>query len=176
MQPTKSILSSEISRALNLSTPIVALESTVITHGLPRPQNLELARDMEAEIRKGGATPATIAVLNGEIRIGLSDEELVRLSEAESPLKVSHRDFATAIVKKASGGTTVAGTMFAAHNAEIQCAFGYAEGDRRVCTGSLEGGHEDGGPRSESCPYNGSNSKVRDGAGNRQSICRGDRK
>jgi len=120
MQPTKSILSSEISRALNLSTPIVALESTVITHGLPRPQNLELARDMEAEIRKGGATPATIAVLNGEIRIGLSDEELVRLSEAESPLKVSHRDFATAIVKKASGGTTVAGTMFAAHNAEIQ--------------------------------------------------------
>ncbi len=120
MQPTKSILSSEISRALNLSTPIVALESTVITHGLPRPQNLELARDMEAEIRKGGTTPATIAVLNGEIRIGLSDEELVRLSEAESPLKVSHRDFATAIVKKASGGTTVAGTMFAAHNAEIQ--------------------------------------------------------
>ncbi len=120
MQPTKSILSSEISRALNLSTPIVALESTVITHGLPRPQNLELARNMEAEVRKGGATPATIAVLNGEIRIGLSDEELVRLSEAESPLKVSHRDFATAIVKKASGGTTVAGTMFAAHNAEIQ--------------------------------------------------------
>jgi pseudouridylate synthase len=120
MQQTKSIISAEISRALNLSTPIVALESTVITHGLPRPQNLELARQMEAEVRKGGATPATIAILDGEIRIGLSDEELVRLSEAESPLKVSHRDFATAILKKASGGTTVAGTMFAAHNAGIQ--------------------------------------------------------
>ena len=120
MEQTKSILSPEISRALNLSTPIVALESTVITHGLPRPRNLELARDMEAEIRKGGAVPATIAMLDGELRIGLSDEELVKLSEADSPLKVSHRDFATAIVKKASGGTTVAGTMFAAHNAEIQ--------------------------------------------------------
>lgn len=117
---TESILTPEISRALNLSTPIVALESTVITHGLPRPRNLELARDMESEVRKGGATPATIAVLEGEVRIGLSDEELVRLSETDSPMKVSHRDFATAILKKASGGTTVAGTMFAAHNAGIQ--------------------------------------------------------
>ena len=119
MIQTNSILSPEVARALNLPSPVVALESTVITHGLPRPRNLELARDMEAEVRKAGATPATIALLDGEIRVGLSDEELVRLSESDSTLKVSHRDFATAIVKKLSGGTTVAGTMFAAHNAGI---------------------------------------------------------
>lgn len=112
-------LSPEITRALNLGAPIVALESTVITHGLPRPQNLELARDMEKQIREHDATPATVALLDGKIRIGLSDEELVRLSESESTLKVSHRDFATAIVKKADGGTTVAGTMFAARMAGI---------------------------------------------------------
>ncbi|NOH02021.1 MAG: pseudouridine-5'-phosphate glycosidase [Chloroflexi bacterium] len=91
-----------------------------MTHGLPRPQNLELAREMEKQVRDHGATPATIALLDGKIRIGLSDTELVRLSESDSTLKVSHRDFATAIVKKADGGTTVAGTMFAAHMAGIK--------------------------------------------------------
>jgi len=110
----------EIKIALNLSAPIVALESTVITHGLPRPQNLQLARDMEKQVRDFGATPATVALLDGQIHIGLSDLELVRLSDAESTLKVSHRDFATAIVKKANGGTTVAGTMFAANMAGIK--------------------------------------------------------
>ncbi|MEK6751588.1 MAG: pseudouridine-5'-phosphate glycosidase [Chloroflexota bacterium] len=113
-------LSPEITRALNLGAPIVALESTVITHGLPRPQNLELARAMEKQVRDNGATPATIALLDGKIRIGLSDEELVRLSESKSTLKVSHRDFATAIVKKADGGATVAGTMYAANMAGIK--------------------------------------------------------
>jgi pseudouridine-5'-phosphate glycosidase len=112
--------SAEIARALQTNIPIVALESTVITHGLPHPQNIQLARDMEAAIRGEGATPATIALINGKIRIGLSDEELVQLAEAESPLKVSHRDFATALVKKLSGGTTVAGTMLAAHQAGIK--------------------------------------------------------
>ncbi|MBI5964013.1 MAG: pseudouridine-5'-phosphate glycosidase [Chloroflexi bacterium] len=106
-------LSPEIARALNFGTPVVALESTVITHGLPQPQNLELARDMEQQVRDHDAVPATVALLDGEIRIGLSDGELVRLSESDSVLKVSHRDFATAIVKKKNGGTTVAGTMFA---------------------------------------------------------------
>jgi pseudouridine-5'-phosphate glycosidase len=106
--------------SFNPSGPIVALESTVITHGLPYPQNLQLARDMEAQVRAGGATPATIAVMNGNIRVGLTDEELARLAGAESPLKVSRRDFAAAIVKKATGGTTVAGTMFAAHQAGIK--------------------------------------------------------
>ncbi len=114
------VLSSEINRALETNLPIVALESTVITHGLPQPQNVQLARDMEATIKREGATPATIALLDGKIRIGLSDEELARLAGAKAPLKVSHRDFATAIVKKANGGTTVAGTMFAAYNARIK--------------------------------------------------------
>ncbi len=115
-------LSPEITRALNFSTPVVALESTVITHGLPHPQNLELARDMEHQVRDHDATPATVALLDGEIRIGLSDEELIRLADAESNsvLKVSHRDFATAILKKKNGGTTVAGTMFAAQLAGIK--------------------------------------------------------
>lgn len=113
-------LSLEISRALDMGAPIVALESTVITHGLPHPQNLELARDMEKQIRERDAIPATIALLDGIIRIGLSDGELVRLSQSASTLKVSHRDFATAIVKKADGGTTVAGTMFAANMAGIK--------------------------------------------------------
>ena len=113
-------ISPEIRIALDLGSPIVALESTVITHGLPRPQNLELARDMEKQVRASGAIPATVALLDGQIRIGLSDEELVRLSETNSTLKVSHRDFATAIVKKANGGTTVAGTMFAANMAGIK--------------------------------------------------------
>ena len=113
-------LSSEITRALNMGAPIVALESTVITHGLPQPQNLELARDMEKTVRSAGAIPATVALLDGKIRLGLSDEELVRLSESESTLKVSHRDFATAIVKKTNGGTTVAGTMLAAHMSGVK--------------------------------------------------------
>ncbi len=113
-------LTPEIARALNFGIPVVALESTVITHGLPQPQNLELARDMEQQVRDQDATPATVALLDGEIRIGLSDEELVRLSESDSVLKVSHRDFATAILKKKNGGTTVAGTMFAAQLAGIK--------------------------------------------------------
>ncbi len=129
------LISPKITTALNLGAPIVALESTVITHGLPRPQNLELARDMEKKVRDNGATPATVALLDGKIRIGLSDEELVRLSDAEadSTLKVSHRDFATAIVKKVNGGTTVAGTMFAAHMAGI----------RVFATGGIGGVHKE---------------------------------
>ena len=114
------ILSAEISRALEFGAGVVALESTVITHGLPRPQNLQLARDMEKQVREAGAVPATIALLDGKIRIGLTDSELVRLAESEAALKVSHRDFATAILKKLDGGTTVAGTMFAAQMAGIK--------------------------------------------------------
>lgn len=113
-------LTAEVARALNLGAPVVALESTVVTHGLPHPQNLQLARDMEKTVRDSGAIPATIAVLDGKIRLGLLDEELVRLSESESTLKVSHRDFATAILKKTNGGTTVAGTMHIAHMAGIK--------------------------------------------------------
>lgn len=124
--------SSEITRALKLALPIVALESTVITHGLPHPQNLSLARDMETAIRDEGATPATIAILNGEVRVGLSEFEVEELSRAKA-IKVSRRDFATAIVKKSHGGTTVAGTMFAAHKAGIQV----------FATGGIGGVHRD---------------------------------
>jgi pseudouridylate synthase len=113
-------IAQEITRALNFGTAVVALESTVITHGLPQPQNLVLARDMEKQVRDHGAVPATVALLDGKIRIGLTDAELVRLSESTSTLKVSHRDFATAIVKKMDGGTTVAGTMYAANMTGIQ--------------------------------------------------------
>ncbi|MBL8098842.1 MAG: pseudouridine-5'-phosphate glycosidase [Anaerolineales bacterium] len=113
-------LATEVARAINIGLPIVALESTVITHGLPKPQNIDLARDMEKTIRDFGATPATIALLDGKIRIGLTDEELVRLADSDSSLKVSHRDFATAITKKQNGGTTVAGTMLAANMAGIK--------------------------------------------------------
>jgi pseudouridine-5'-phosphate glycosidase len=109
-----------ISSTLHLRQLTVALESTVITHGLPRPQNLALARDMERIVHENGATPATIAVLDGEILIGLTDSELERLANEENVRKISRRDFATAILKKECGGTTVAGTMFAAHRAGIK--------------------------------------------------------
>lgn len=102
------------------NSPVVALESTVITHGLPRPQNLELARNMERVIRDEGATAATIAFLDGQLHIGLSDAELERLSKEEDPLKIGPRDFATAKAKGLSGGTTVAGTMFACRNTNIK--------------------------------------------------------
>ncbi|GAB4540818.1 MAG: pseudouridine-5'-phosphate glycosidase [Anaerolineales bacterium] len=118
--PKHFILHPEVSRALQMRLPVVAFESTVITHGLPRPQNVQLAQDMEARAREFNATPATIALLDGNIRIGLDGQALTQLAEADSPLKVSLRDFAAAIVKKANGGTTVAGTMFAAHLAGIQ--------------------------------------------------------
>ena len=119
-------------RSIDRGIPIVAIESTVITHGLPHPQNLQLARDMERVVRTNGATPATIAVLDGVIQIGLSDAELERLASLENVRKVSRRDFATAILKKESGGTTVAGTMFAAHRAGIKV----------FATGGIGGVHE----------------------------------
>jgi pseudouridylate synthase len=111
---------STINQALRSSLPIVALESTVITHGLPRPQNLELARAMERVVCENGATPATIAVIDGKIHVGLTDSELERLANEVNVRKISRRDFATAILKKECGGTTVAGTMFAAHKAGIK--------------------------------------------------------
>jgi pseudouridine-5'-phosphate glycosidase len=117
---------------LKLSTVSVSLESTVLTHGLPRPQNLTLARDMERVVRENGATPATIAVLDGEVRVGLTDAELERLAGLENVRKISRRDFAAAIARKESGGTTVAGTMFAAHRAGIHV----------FATGGIGGVHE----------------------------------
>jgi pseudouridine-5'-phosphate glycosidase len=120
MSPSNFINSHEINRALNLLLPIVALESTVITHGLPRPQNLSLARDMESNVREEGAVPATIGVLKGKVRIGMSEADLEELANDPEPRKISQRDFATAVVKAENGGTTVAGTMFAAHQSGIK--------------------------------------------------------
>src|SRR5574339_759305 len=111
--------STETARAKNLSLPMVALESTVITHGLPHPQNLSLARDMEAAVRDEGAVPATIALMGGKICVGLSDMEIEDLSRSEQAVKVSRRDIAAAMLRKADGGTTVAATMFIAHQAGI---------------------------------------------------------
>jgi pseudouridylate synthase len=127
------IISSEVQRALSLGMPVVALESTVITHGLPRPQNLSLAEGMEMEIRNEGATPATIGLLEGEIHVGMSPMEIDQLSTAPAPLKVSRRDFASALLKRAWGGTTVAGTMFAAQKAGI----------RVFATGGIGGVHRE---------------------------------
>jgi pseudouridine-5'-phosphate glycosidase len=110
----------EVEQAIHQLLPIVALESTVLTHGLPRPQNLQLARDMEHAVREKGATPATIAFLDGHLHIGLNDSELERLANEDGAYKVGPRDFATVIAKKSSGGTTVAGTMLACKHTNIK--------------------------------------------------------
>ncbi|HSL46704.1 MAG TPA: pseudouridine-5'-phosphate glycosidase [Anaerolineales bacterium] len=114
------VKSSEVKRAMNISLPIVALESTVLTHGLPRPQNLQLAHDMERAVREQGATPATIGFLDGYLHIGLSEGELDRLANEREVYKVGPRDFATVITQEACGGTTVAGTMLACKQANIK--------------------------------------------------------
>lgn len=120
MDKNSIITASEVREGGFLGKPIVALESTVLTHGLPRPQNLQLARDMEQAVRENGAIPATIAFLDGLLHIGLSGPELERLADETDVYKVGPRDFGTVMVKKACGGTTVAGTMLACRHADIQ--------------------------------------------------------
>ena len=119
-KPSLYQLSPEIAQAKHFGQPIVALESTVITHGLPQPHNLNLARAMETVVREGGATPATIAIMDGKVRVGLGDLELERLAMAENPRKVSLRDFGLALAKRETGGTTVAATMFVAQKQGIK--------------------------------------------------------
>ncbi len=126
-------ISDKVRRARELDAPIVALESTVITHGLPTPQNMELALAMEAKVRAEGAVPATIALLDGMIRVGINEAELEHLANAKDPVKVSRRDFAKVIIKKLDGGTTVAGTMLAASQAGI----------RVFATGGIGGVHRE---------------------------------
>jgi pseudouridylate synthase len=118
--PDTFVLSSEVLRARALDLPIVALESTVITHGLPYPDNLELAQEMEEVVRGQGSVPATIAVLDGKICIGLNSTQINRLAVEKGMLKISTRDYALAITQGRSGGTTVAGTLFAAQQAGIR--------------------------------------------------------
>ena len=113
-------LSKEVIQALELNAPLVALESTVITHGLPFPENLELARDMEAEVRECGAIPATIAILDGFVQVGLSREQQERLAAEPNLRKVSPRDLARLILLRESGGTTVAGTIYLAEKTGIK--------------------------------------------------------
>ncbi len=113
-------LSSEVRAALEAGKPVVALESTIITHGMPYPQNLEAARAVEAEIRAAGATPATIAVMGGQILVGLEDAALDALARAPDALKLSRADLAACLVSERTGATTVAATMICAELAGIE--------------------------------------------------------
>jgi pseudouridine-5'-phosphate glycosidase len=110
----------EVQSALRAGRPVVALESTVISHGLPHPTNLETARRCEAAIREEGAIPATVGIIDGVITAGMSDEQLEILATAEGVRKVSRRDFGIAIARREHGATTVAGTMIGAHMAGIK--------------------------------------------------------
>jgi len=109
----------EIARALALGKTVVALESALITHGFASPSNLKIARRMEATVREGGALPATVAVVEGQARVGLSKEDLVRLSSAGAAQKVSLRDLPLVLSCGSDGGTTVAATMHLAHRAGV---------------------------------------------------------
>lgn len=113
-------ISTEVEAALRAGKPVVALESAVITHGLPRPHNLDIARRLERIVREHGAVPATVAVLQGQARVGLGDDDLIRLAESPRPRKVSLRDIAACAVQGEDGGTTVAATMHLAHQAGIR--------------------------------------------------------
>lgn len=112
-------LSTEVTEARANGTPVVALESTIITHGMPHPQNLEVARQVEADIRDTGAVPATIAVLDGQLHIGLEATQLEALAEARNVAKLSRADLAVCIARGGTGATTVAATMIAARLAGI---------------------------------------------------------
>jgi pseudouridylate synthase len=113
-------LAPEVARALSIGTPVVALESTVISHGLPYPDNLQLAQNMESTVREHGAVPATVAVMDGKIYVGLDTAQLERLARGTSVRKISVRDIAPALVQKAVGGTTVAGTLAATRMAGLR--------------------------------------------------------
>lgn len=111
--------SPEVAEARLNGAPIVALESTIITHGMPFPQNLETASRVEAEIRAHGAVPATIAVMGGRLHVGLTAAELERLAQAEAVMKLSRADIAACLAAGRTGATTVAATMIAARLAGI---------------------------------------------------------
>ncbi|KGX87421.1 pseudouridine-5'-phosphate glycosidase [Pontibacillus marinus] len=124
-------LSDEIQEAIIGKKPIVALESTIISHGMPYPENVEMAHSVEEIIREEGAVPATIAVLDGYIKVGLSHEEIERLSKEEHVVKTSIRDLPGVLTKHQTGATTVATTSYAAKQAGI----------RFFATGGLGGVH-----------------------------------
>ena len=130
-----TIISKEVNKALVSQQPVLALESTIITHGLPVPENFQMAQSVENICRNHGVTPATIAVMNGSPCVGLSNEKLAVLSNgSKSYIKISRRDLAPAIQKKLTGGTTVSGTMVLADRHKIQV----------FATGGIGGVHRGG--------------------------------
>ena len=120
MEKTYLDIKPEVKEALEKGMPVVALESTIISHGMPYPKNVETALKVEEVIRNNGAIPATIAIIGGKIKIGLTPEEIEYLGTAKGVLKVSRRDFPVAVANKLDGATTVAGTMIAANMAGIK--------------------------------------------------------
>jgi pseudouridine-5'-phosphate glycosidase len=133
MMYSQPVIHPRVQSALNAGQAVVALESTLITHGLPQPDNLEVARALEAAVGDEGAAPATIAILGGQIRVGLTDEQLEYLAGAEDVRKCSRRDMAIVVGSGGDGATTVAGTMLVAHMAGI----------RVFATGGIGGVHRD---------------------------------
>lgn len=123
----------EVAKALHTGRPVVALESTIISHGLPRPDNLRIAREIEQVVRDNGAVPATIGMLSGQLRVGLDDTALERLATSEDVVKLSVRDLAVASALGRDGATTVASTSAIAH----------AAGIRVFATGGLGGVHRE---------------------------------
>ena len=110
----------EVAKALQEQRPVVALESTVIAHGLPRPQNLETANRLEAVVRDGGATPATIAILDGKLCAGINDAQIGLLADGNDIRKISTRDISLAVARGWNGATTVASTIWIAQRAGIK--------------------------------------------------------
>lgn len=131
--PPSFVPSPDVIHARELGLPMVALESAVITHGLPHPHNLNLARDVEAEVRSLGVIPATIALLNGKVHVGLSDDQLTTLGQMENTRKISLRDIGLALAGGLSGGTTVATTLYVAAKVGL----------RVFATGGIGGVHRD---------------------------------
>ena len=121
----------ELREALAAARPVVALESTIVTHGMPWPENVETARAVEAAVREGGAVPATIAIIHGRIKIGLGQDELDWLGKARDVMKLSRADLAFALATNRHGSTTVAATMICAALAGI----------RMFATGGIGGVH-----------------------------------
>jgi len=116
---SRARLHPDVERALAAGRAVVALESTILTHGLPRPDNLALARRLEQVVRAGGAVPATVGVLDGQVHVGLTDPDLAALAERGDVLKLSVRDLAPAVATGRSGGTTVSATTRLAAGAGI---------------------------------------------------------
>lgn len=119
MQNSPLLFRPDIKDALAVNKPVVALESTIITHGMPYPANLETAGDVEQTIRDCGAIPATVAVINGHIKVGLETDEMEELARREDVMKLSRADLAMAVARSANGSTTVAATMIIARLAGI---------------------------------------------------------